>query len=108
MENQDLGPKKMNNKQVNSDGNVSHPDNQSDLTLKSEIEVDKNGVKKVVERARSKDQNVEVVHTIVDKRLSTTPSKAPEEIGKKMVENQDKNSDITANRYPNSHIENHK
>ncbi len=53
MENQDLGSKKMNNKQVNSDGNVSHPENQPDVTLKSEIEVDKNGVKRIVERARN-------------------------------------------------------
>jgi hypothetical protein len=108
MENQDLGSKKMNNKQVNSDGNVSHQKNQPELPMKSEIEVDKNGVKRIVERARNTAPHEESIHRIVDKRLSSKPSTAPEEVGKKMTEYRDANSDITPHRLPNSHPENHK
>ncbi len=108
MENQDLGLKKMNNKQENTDGNVLHPEIQPDLTLKSEIEVDKNGVKRIVERARNTAPHEESIQRIVDKRLSSKPSTAPEEVGKKMTENRDANSDITPHRLPNSHPENHK
>jgi len=108
MKNEDLGSKKMNNKQNTTDLVSLNNENQSDSSLKSEIEVDKNGMKKVVERARITNHKEPEVLTYVDKRLSTKPSTAPEEIGKKMVENQDKNSDITAFRYPNSSPENHK
>jgi hypothetical protein len=108
MENQDLGSKKMNNKQISTDLIPIDDEKHAALTLKSEMEVDKNGEKKVVERARNTNQNGEIVVTIVDKRLSTKPSMASEQLGKKMVENQDLNSDIAVHRYPNSSPENHK
>jgi hypothetical protein len=108
MENQDLGSKKMNNKQISADIIVIDDENHVASTLKSEMEVDKNGEKKVVERARNTNQNDKIVVTIVDKRLSTKPSMASEQLGKKMVENQDLNSDIAVHRYPNSSPENHK
>ena len=83
-------------------------ENPTVSAMNSEMEVDKNGVKKIVERVRNIDHINNVVQATADKRLSTKPSLALEEIGKKMVENQDLNSDITAHRYPNSSSENSK
>lgn len=102
MEYQDLGSQKINNKQISNDLIPVNDENSKVSAMKSEIAVDKNGVKKIVERVRNIDHINNVVQATADKRLSTKPSLASEEIGKKMVENQDLNSDITAHRYPNS------
>ncbi|MCZ8197034.1 MAG: hypothetical protein O9267_05475 [Flavobacterium sp.] len=107
MENQDLGSQKINNKQISTDL-IPVNDENTASAMNSEMEVDKNGVKKIVERVRNIDHINNVVQATADKRLSTKPSLALEEIGKKMVENQDLNSDITAHRYPNSSSENSK
>ncbi|WP_395044619.1 hypothetical protein [Flavobacterium sp.] len=107
MKNQDLGSKKMNNKQSNNDDLLGVTmQNHTGSLMKSEIEVDKNGVRKVVERARNTNHDKENHEVSTDKNLSTKPSTASEAIGKKMVENKDKNFDITPNRYPNSSPEN--
>lgn len=95
MENQDLGSKKMNNKQSDED---LFTKNSANKGLNSEIEYGKSGDKKVVERARNKNHVEEVSKTDINKNVSSKPSTASEELGKKMVENQDKNSDITSNR----------
>ena len=104
MENQDLGSKKMNNKQVNLEDNSKI--NQSESILKPEIEIDNEGKSKIVQRARNIEDIVDSTETYTNKNIATKPSTASEEIGKKMVENKDKNSDITPNRYPNSSPDN--
>jgi hypothetical protein len=109
MEDKDLGSKKMNNKQSTTDDLLGiNNQNHSDSLMKSEIEIDKNGIKKVVERARNTDHDDQNHEPTTNKNLSTKPSTASETIGKKMVENRDKNFDITKNRYPNSSPENQK
>ena len=104
MENQDLGSKKMNNKQVNLEDKPTI--NQSKSILKPEIEIDNEGHSKIVQRARNVEEIVESSEIYTNKNLASKPSTASEEIGKKMVENKDKNSDITPNRYPNSSPDN--
>ena len=104
MENNDLGSKKMNNKQETiSTNNPS----ASAPPLQSEIETNAQGEESVVQRARHMDHNIPLSETHPLEELSANPSEAPEVAGKKMVENKDKNSDITSNRYPNSNLDNH-
>ena len=108
MENQDLSSKKMNNKQnIEDDLFDIFQHDHSKNTMHKEMEVDQDGVKKVVERARFTNHVDENEKAVVNKKLSTTASAASENIGRKMVENRDKNSDITKKRYPNSSPENH-
>jgi hypothetical protein len=107
MEDNDLGSKKMNNKQSNNDDVLGlKKENHSDSLMKSEMETDKNGVTKIVQRARNTDHDEQNYEPETDKNLSTKPSTASENIGKVMLENRDKNFDITRNRYPNSSPEN--
>ena len=100
MENNNLGSKKMNNKQDVSE-------NSGEPILKKEIEIDKTGNHKVVQRSRSVDNDLAISKSTTSKKISAVPSNASEELGKKMVENKDKNSDIAMNRYPNSSPDNH-
>ncbi len=102
MENNDLGSKKMNNKQESTS-----IDNPNISAMQPEIEVDQIGVKNVVQRTRHMEQNIATSESHASKELGSKPSTAPEAPGKKMVENRDKNSDITSSRYPNSHPDNH-
>ncbi len=104
MENNDLGSKKMNNKQESTS---IIPPNDSTSAMQSEIEANQTGDKKVVNRARHIEHNTSISGFPASKELGSNPSTAPEAIGKKMVENSDKNSDITSTRYPNSHPDNH-
>jgi len=99
MKNDDLGSKKMNNKQSINDytKNMNH-ENQSGSLLQSELEIDEKGNEKSVDRARNKNPNDEIYKSKTNKKVSAKPSSASETLGKKMVENQDKNSDITPNR----------
>ena len=99
MENNDLGSKKMNNKQSTNDCaiNMNH-ENQSGSFLQSELEIDEKGNEKSVDRARNNNPNDEIYKSKTNKKVSAKPSSASEAAGKKMVENQDKNSDITPNR----------
>ena len=96
MENNDLGSKKMNNKQVNVEDKLTI--NKSNSNLKPEIEIDNEGNSKIVQRARNIEDEVESRLTYTNKKIASKPSTASEELGKKMVENEDKNSDITPNR----------
>lgn len=101
MENKDLGSKKMNNEQQINEGfsgeNIPKDYNPSSAELKTEVEKDENGNKKVVKRARNVDRDLE--------DSDTTAS--TEQKNEKTVENKDRNSDTAANRYPNSHPDNH-
>ena len=98
MDSKDLGAKKINNKQSGVDLTDKAQVNKPGEKLKPEVEADTSGDKKVVERARRANHDDEVSKTATDKNVSSKPSTASEENGKKMVENQDKNSDITPNR----------
>ena len=104
MDNNDLGSKKMNNKQ---EATSINPPNDATSAMQSEIEANQTGDKKLVNRARHVEQNTSISEFQSSIALGSNPSTAPEAIGKKMVENSDKNSDITSNRYPNSHPDNH-
>ena len=104
MENQDLSSKKMNNKQVVLDDNGTN--NLQEPIIQSEIEIDNHGNSKTVQRTRNVEGDSTLIETQTN-QITSTPSDAPEELGKKMVENKDKNSDITMNRYPNSSPDNH-
>lgn len=105
MEDNDLGSKKMNNKQSNIISDLNQQNN-SDSLMKSEMETDKNGITKIVQRARNTDHDEQNYEPETNKILSTKPSTAKEEVGKVMLENRDKNFDITKKRYPNSSPEN--
>ena len=99
MENEDLGSKKMNNKQSeNIDLNLENQENHVDSFLKSEVETNEKGEQKIVERARNNSLNDEIAKSQTNAKVSAKPSSASEALGQKMVENQVKNSDITANR----------
>ena len=109
MEDNDLRSKKMNNKQSNTNIiSELNQENQSDSLMKSEMETDKNGITKIVQRARNTDHDEQIHEPETNKILSTKPSTAKEEVGKVMLENRDKNFDITKKRYPNSSPENQK
>lgn len=99
MENDDLGSKKMNNKQsINDDSmNLNH-DYQLGSLLQSELEINEKGNEKSVNRARNNNPNDKIYKSKTNKKISAKPSSASEAFGKNMVENQDKNSDITPNR----------
>lgn len=107
MEDNDLGSKKMNNKQSNSNIiSELNKENNPDSLMKAEMETDKNGVTKIVQRARNTDHDEQNHEPETNKILSTKPSTAKEEVGKVMLENRDKNFDITKKRYANSSPEN--
>ncbi|MFL9829439.1 hypothetical protein ABS764_01120 [Flavobacterium sp. ST-87] len=79
----------------------------TDPKLRKEIDVDTEGNKTVVDRAREEDATDEGILNDADpdnpniNRGVTTEKEAM-----KTVENKDLNSDITPNRYPNSKSEN--
>ncbi len=113
METNNLGTKKINGVQKNVDEskgkNVSHDGKADDANLKKEVVADKDGKKEIVERARNENEDIKKVS---DKTNPNNPNAnrgvATDEEAKKTVENKDRNSDITANRYPNSNPESHK
>lgn len=113
MEKDNLGTKKINGVQKDIDEtkgkNISHDGKADDANLKKEVVTDTDGNKKVVERARNENEDIQ------EKRDSVNPKNAnanrgvsSDEEAKKTVENKDLNSDITPNRYPNSNPESHR
>ncbi|MES2574922.1 MAG: hypothetical protein V4572_08260 [Bacteroidota bacterium] len=95
-----LGSKKINNKQNTSEELDSENLSQKQK-LSPEVEIDSNGNQKIVQRARNNDLTKEDANSILaNENLSEAQTQ-------KMVENKDRNSDITPNRYPNSHPDNH-
>ena len=112
MESNDLGSKKTNNKQNINEGfsgkNIAKNTNPEGSHLKSEVETDSHGNQKIVQRARNIDGNLEQNEDTTPKNLSSDTANISEEQAKKMVENKDHNSDITAKRYPNEHPDNKK
>jgi len=109
----DLGSKKINGVQKNIDEskgkNISHDGKADDANLKKEVVADQDGNKQVVERARNENEDIKKVKGDVDpNNANSNRGVSSEEEAKKTVENKDRNSDITPNRYPNSDPESHK
>jgi len=108
----DLGSKKINGVQKNIDEskgkNISHDGKADDANLKKEVVADQDGNKKVVERARNENEEIKKIKGDVDpNNANANRGVSSEEEAKKTVENKDRNSDITPNRYPNSDPESH-
>ncbi len=113
METNDLGTKKINGTQKNIDEskgkNVSHDKELKDAKLNKELVTDADGDKKIVERARNENEDInKALHQINPDNPNANRGVETEEEANKTVENKDHNSDITPNRYPNSHPDNHK
>ena len=113
METNNLGTKKINGTQKDIDEskgkNVSHDKELKDAKLNKELVTDTDGDKKIVERARNENEDInETLHQVNPDNANANRGVETEDEVKKTVENKDHNSDITPNRYPNSHPDNHK
>ena len=112
MENNDLGSKKMNNKQNTSEevGTENIPPNQDPAATKlvAEVETNSSGEQKIVHRARNVDAGREQNTDENKENPSSSIEILTDEETQRMIENKDHNSDITAHRYPNSNPDNHK
>ena len=115
MENKDPNSKNEFDKQSTNEGfsgkYVSDKDKTQDSILTNEIEIDAEGNKTIVQRARNVDGSV--AHIPNEERSwneneSMSRGVTTEGEVMKTVENKDLNSDVTANRYPASHPDNHK
>jgi hypothetical protein len=108
MENNDLGSKKMNNKQSTTEefSTENLPENYDPAATKlvAEVETNSSGEQKIVHRARNVDANPEQNNT---ENPSSSVEILSDEQTQRMIENKDHNSDITAHRYPNSSPDNH-
>ncbi|MRX38246.1 hypothetical protein GJU43_03085 [Flavobacterium sp. LC2016-23] len=106
----DLGSKKINGVQKNSDDlkgkNISQDYKPDEIKLQKEVVTDADGNKEVVDRARNENEKIKKVSDQTDSENSNRGVATEEEV-KKTVENKDRNSDVTPNRYPNSHPDNH-
>lgn len=112
MEANNLGSKKINGVQKNIDEtkgkNISHDGKADDANLKKEVVTDKDGNKKVVDRARNENEDIQKVKDDVNPdNPNANRGVSSDEEAKKTVENKDRNSDVEPNRYPNSHLDNH-
>lgn len=111
METNNSGSKKINDAQNSIEKskakNISDDPAPTDSKLNKEVETDADGNKTIVDRARNLNKNTEKLSDEIDadnpnaNRGVTTDKDAM-----KTVENKDRNSDITPNRYPNSHPDN--
>ncbi|MFD2939933.1 hypothetical protein [Flavobacterium notoginsengisoli] len=113
METNNLGTKKINGTQKNTDEskgkNISHDDDLKDAKLNRELVTDEDGNKKIVERARNENEEIKTkLSNITPDNPNANRGVTSDEEAKKTVENKDRNSDITPNRYPNSNPESHK
>ena len=111
MESNNLGSKKTNNKQNSETEPIDKNLNPETSKLKEEIEIDAHGNEKIVQRARNIDGVIPDLPEKIDKDLQEEKGLNrgvfTEKDTKKTVENRDRNSDITPNRYPNSDPDNH-
>lgn len=109
MENKDSKKEKQNINEGFSGKNIDPKANLKESMLNEEIEIDAKGNKKIVQRARNVDGSV--AH-IPDEEITWNDNEnlsrgvTTEEEAMKTIENEDLNSDITANRYPASHPDN--
>lgn len=111
MESNDLGSKKMNNKQNTSEefSTENVPENYDPTATKlvAEVETNRIGEQKMVHRARNVDENPEQNKSDDNESPSCSVEIFSDKETQRMVENKDHNSDITAHRYPNSDPDNH-
>ncbi|NRT15348.1 hypothetical protein HNP99_001695 [Flavobacterium sp. 28A] len=94
-----------------SDKHIDKDVKSQDSLLNKEIEVDKDGKERVVDRARNVDGSIASIpdeERTWNENESMSRGVITEEEAMNTVENEDRNSDITAKRYPNSHLDNHK
>lgn len=113
MENKDSKKdfEKQNTNEGFSEKYMTEKDKAQDSILTNEIEIDADGNKVVVQRARNVDGSIAHIpdkERTWNENESLSRGVATEEEAMKTVENEDLNSDITANRYPTSHPDNHK
>jgi hypothetical protein len=111
MESNDLGSKKMNNKQSSTEefSTENLPENYDPAATKlvAEVETNSVGEQKIVHRARNVDANPELNNAETTENPSSSVEILTDEQTQRMIENKDHNSDITAHRYPNSNPDNH-
>jgi hypothetical protein len=112
MESTNLGSKKTNNKQNSEAESIGGNLNPETSKLKEEIEIDSHGNEKVVQRVRDIDKTTPLAVLDENEKKwleneSLIRGVATEADVKKTIENRDRNSDITPNRYPNSNPDNH-
>ena len=111
MENNDLGSKKMNNKQNTQEefSNEILAENYVPTATKlvAEVETNSNGEQKIVYRARNVDANQEQNNSTENQQPSSSVDLFSDKEVQRMIENKEHNSDITAHRYPNSDPDNH-
>lgn len=111
MENNDLGSKKMNNKQNTTEESSAEntPENHDPAASKlvAEVETNSTGEQKIVHRARNVDANPEQNNNKDKESPSSSIEIFSDKETQRMIENKDHNSDITAHRYPNSDPDNH-
>jgi hypothetical protein len=111
MENNDLGSKKMNNKQNTSEelDTENIPENYDPTATKlvAEVETNKDGDQKIVHRARNVDASPDQNNSEDNESPSSSLEIFSDKEVQRMIENKDHNSDITAHRYPNSDPDNH-
>ncbi len=109
MQSDDLSSKKTNNKQNTNEGLSENNSPEDPATgasiLKEEIEIDTNGNEKLVKRARNVNGTTASTPAVAENE-SENRGVSTEKEAMKTVENEDHNSDITANRYPNEHPDN--
>ncbi len=111
MENNDLGSKKMNNKQNTSEEigseKVNKNQDPSASKLVAEVETKSNGDQKIVHRARNVDAKLDQNNSENKENPSSSIELFSDEETQRMIENKDHNSDSTAHRYSNSSPDNH-
>jgi hypothetical protein len=112
MESTNLGSKKTNNKQNPDTEPIVGSLNPETSKLKEEIEIDSHGNEKVVQRVQDIDKTTPLAVLDENEKKwleneSLIRGVATEADVKKTIENRDRNSDITPNRYPNSNPDNH-
>lgn len=107
MENNDLGSKKMNNKQNTPEESSTKTPETTASKLVAEVETNTDGEQKIVHRARNVDSNLEQNNSEDIENPSSSLEIFSDQEVQRMVENKDHNSDITAHRYPNSDPDNH-
>ena len=107
METNDLGSKKINNEQELNEGfsgeNIAENYDPSQAKMKPDMETDREGNHKIVQRASYSD-NPDGRNWNENESLSRDLTTNQEV--KSKVEHKDRNADIEANRYPNSHPDN--
>lgn len=109
MENKDSKKERQNINEGFSGQNIDPIKKCQESMLNEEIEIDAEGNKKIVQRARNVDGSIAPIpdeERTWNDNESLSRGVTTEEEAMKTVENEDLNADITATRYPASHPDN--